>query len=248
MADLLLYIRKCILITGSQLAMMFTGGSELCLVDEVSSGIDPLARRKIQEILLAERSKRTIIFTSHFLDEADIADRVVIMSKGKIRVDGTGPQIKSKGLYRVHLHHGINASTTPEFPGVEKLIRHDQTVYTVSSAAEVKTLLTKVEENGWHEYHVAGPTIEDAFLQVAEEMVPEIRVDEKASDTDSEKELALQNGSHIGPFRQGFVLFRKRLTVFRRNFIPNTVALLVVPITAGEFRLIHNPKQLLINL
>lgn len=216
-----------------QLAMMFTGGSKLCLVDEVSSGIDPLARRKIQEILLSERSKRTIIFTSHFLDEADIADQVVIMSKGKIRIDGTGPQVKSSGSYRVHLQHGTNTASTPEFPGIDSLVRHDQTVYTVSSATEVNTLLEKVEELGWHQYHVAGPSIEQIFLRVAEEMGPEVKIDEKGSDSSSEKELSLQNGSHIGPLRQGWILFRKRATVFRRNWIPNTVAFLIVPVTSG---------------
>jgi len=52
-----------------QLAMMFTGGSKVCCVDEVSSGLDPLSRRKIWEILLAERGDRTFLLTTHFLDE-----------------------------------------------------------------------------------------------------------------------------------------------------------------------------------
>lgn len=52
-----------------QLAMMFTGGSRVCCVDEVSSGLDPLSRRKIWEILLAERGDRTFLLTTHFLDE-----------------------------------------------------------------------------------------------------------------------------------------------------------------------------------
>lgn len=46
-----------------QLAMMFTGGSRVCCIDEVSSGLDPLSRRKIWEILLAERGDRTFLLT-----------------------------------------------------------------------------------------------------------------------------------------------------------------------------------------
>jgi ATP-binding cassette subfamily A (ABC1) protein 3 len=49
-----------------QLAMMFTGGSKVCCVDEVSSGLDPLSRRKIWEILLAERGDRTFLLTTQF--------------------------------------------------------------------------------------------------------------------------------------------------------------------------------------
>ena len=41
-----------------QLGMMFTGGSAVCCVDEVSSGLDPLSRRKIWNILLAERGSK----------------------------------------------------------------------------------------------------------------------------------------------------------------------------------------------
>src|SRR5438046_2581995 len=63
-----------------QLGMMLTGGSGVCAVDEVSSGLDPLSRRKIWDILLAERGRRTIILTTHFLDEADLlADHIVIL-------------------------------------------------------------------------------------------------------------------------------------------------------------------------
>lgn len=234
-----------------QLLMMFIGGSKLCLVDEVSSGIDPLARRKIQEILLAERrrSRRTIIFTSHYLDEADIADRIVIMSKGKIRIDGTGPQIKQSGVYRIHVHHSIANSTTPQYPGIERHIFHDQTVYTVPTAAEATDLLQQLEDANWKEYHISGPTVEDAFLKVAEEMVPATEKVEKfggdaavggppsdgedALSESSEKGLQLQTGSRVGPLRQGFVLFRKRFTVFSRNFLPNTVAFLIIPVAAG---------------
>lgn len=55
--------RKC------QLAMMLTGGSKVCMLDEVSSGLDPLSRRKIWDIILAERGKRSMILTTHFMDE-----------------------------------------------------------------------------------------------------------------------------------------------------------------------------------
>jgi ATP-binding cassette subfamily A (ABC1) protein 3 len=48
-------------------------------VDEVSTGLDPISRRRIWEILLAERPKRTIIMTTHFLDEADyLADNIIM--------------------------------------------------------------------------------------------------------------------------------------------------------------------------
>lgn len=68
-----------------QLVTMLTGGSEVCCVDEVSGGLDPLSRRKIWDIMLAARGTRTIVLTTHFLDEAEfLANHMVVMSKGAI--------------------------------------------------------------------------------------------------------------------------------------------------------------------
>ena len=229
-----------------QLSIMFTGGSRLCLIDECSSGIDPIARRKVQNILLAERSRsnRTMIFTSHYLDEADIADKICIMSKGKLRANGTAPEIKSSGVYRVFLYHTPETTAAPPFEGYDRQEKPFETIYTVSTSADAADLLSKIEDQGiWKEYQISGPTVEDAFMKVAEEMndlsnkdespQKELSSDEKVSDEGSEKELQLQSGTEIGPLRQGIVLFRKRITVFRRNYLPNTVAFLIIPIAAG---------------
>lgn len=80
-----------------QLAMMFAGGSAVCCVDEVSTGLDPISRRRIWEILLAERHRRTIIMTTHFLDEADyLSDNIVIMYKGTLKAEGTAAALKNQ--------------------------------------------------------------------------------------------------------------------------------------------------------
>ena len=232
-----------------QLCMMFVGGSGLCLIDECSSGVDPIARQKILNILMAERSRsnRTLLFTSHYLDECDIADKIIIMSKGKVRIDGTAPEIKQSGVYRVHLYHIGGSGKTPFFDGVERGEMYDQTVYTVSSAKDATKLLQKIEEQGWKDYRISGPSIEDAFMKVAEEMVPSTETglakqlpsleggdsEEKSLEGSPEKELQLQSGSQIGPLRQGFVLFLKRALVFRRNVFPNLIAFFLMPIGAG---------------
>ena len=243
-----------------QLASMFIGKSRICLVDECSSGIDPLARRKIQDILLAERSRsqRTIIFTSHYLDEADIADYILIMSKGQLKIHGTAPEIKQSGQYRIHIYHTPNAPDPPHFDGVAHREMYDQTVYVVEDAAHAAELLSRIEAEGFQDYTVSGPTVEDAFMRVAEEMVPsldktydaagkdaqsakldgggvdpETSSEERSSNNDLMKALDLQTGTQIGPFRQGAALFWKRFQVFLRNIYPNLAVLLIIPIAAG---------------
>ena len=241
-----------------QLAMMFTGGSRVCCVDECSSGVDPLARRKLWDILLAERGKRSIVFTSHFLDEAEIlSDHIAILSKGCLKADGSAVALKNRiPGYQIHLYHTPGSPPAPDFEGVSKTITYDQTIYTVSNSAQVATFIEKLEQKGLTEYQVSGSTIEDVFMQVSEEMVASDQsavviheipktpnkglegqiVESEQKSPDSEKTdqgLQLLTGKHIGPFRQGWVLFRKRWTILRRNYLPYTAALLIPVIAAG---------------
>ena len=66
-------------------------GAELLILDEPTSGLDPIARRQIHDILIAlKRRGKLILLSSHYLDEIEaLADRVIIMSAGRIVADGT---------------------------------------------------------------------------------------------------------------------------------------------------------------
>lgn len=66
------------------LCLSLIGDSRIIFLDEPTSGMDAYSRRSIWKILQRIKSeKRTIILTTHFLDEVEVlADRVGIMSKG----------------------------------------------------------------------------------------------------------------------------------------------------------------------
>ncbi|EZF29399.1 hypothetical protein H101_06923, partial [Trichophyton interdigitale H6] len=156
-----------------QLAMMFTGGSSVCCVDEVSSGLDPISRRKIWDILLAERGKRTILLTTHFLDEADvIADSIAILSKGVLKAEGSSVELKHKlgSGYRIYVYQGLTSEKLHLPETLRTEILHDQVIYTVADSSQAARFVSQLEENGITEYRVSGPTIEDVFLKVAEEI------------------------------------------------------------------------------
>ena len=80
------------------LAMALVGNSKIIFLDEPTSGMDAFSRRQIWEILeRIKADKRTIILTTHHLDEAEIlADRIGIMSKGQLLAVGTSEFIKRK--------------------------------------------------------------------------------------------------------------------------------------------------------
>ncbi|KAK2724560.1 phospholipid-transporting ATPase ABCA3-like [Artemia franciscana] len=70
-------------------------GSKVVMLDEPTSGMDPSSRRAIWDLLQNEKTGRTILLTTHFMDEADfLGDRIAIMSSGKIQCIGSSLFLK----------------------------------------------------------------------------------------------------------------------------------------------------------
>jgi ATP-binding cassette, subfamily A (ABC1), member 3 len=239
-----------------QLIMMLTGGSRVCCVDEVSGGLDPLSRRKIWDILLAERGTRTFILTTHFLDEAEfLADHMVIMSKGSLKVEGSVSEIKNKlgEGYRIHVLHGTGyGGVPPETDSIignaPKEVMYDQTVYKVPSE-RVTGILQAFDKRGITDYQVTGPTIEEVFMRLAGDSADEGDYDAETimaklshSHSRTEKGMMattkesvdepLMTGQRLGFVRQASILFNKRRIILRRNPLPY-VAAFIIPIVAA---------------
>ena len=78
--------------------MSLVGNSKIIFLDEPTSGMDAFSRRSIWDILeKIKNDKRTIILTTHHLDEAEIlANRIGIMAKGELLAVGSSEFIKKK--------------------------------------------------------------------------------------------------------------------------------------------------------
>ena len=240
--------------------MMFTGGSKVCCVDEVSSGIDPLARRKVWDILLAERGRRTILLTTHFLDEADVlSDHISILSKGILKAEGTAVELKQRlgGGYAVSVSSHTTFELPPELQQIRKRIDYDHTIYALPGSRDVAAFISHLDRQGVTDYRVQGPSVESVFLRLADEIRDDLGLrapsdtdvtatsseqDGKISDISSEViaaekfkaggTLDLHTGQGTTLLRQSWILFKKRFTVLRRNFWPYAAAILI-PIIAG---------------
>jgi ABC-2 type transport system ATP-binding protein len=93
---------------------------ELLVLDEPSSGLDPLARRDILEMVIRSVSSEgaTVLFSSHLLDEVErVADRVALLDAGKLLFTGELDEIRGQHR-RLTLRFAQPRSTPPELAGV----------------------------------------------------------------------------------------------------------------------------------
>uniref|UniRef100_A0AAY4D1N6 P-type phospholipid transporter n=1 Tax=Denticeps clupeoides TaxID=299321 RepID=A0AAY4D1N6_9TELE len=85
-------------------AMAFVGGAKMVLLDEPTSGVDPYSRRSIWDLLLKYRTGRTVILSTHHMDEADLlSDRVAIISQGRLHCCGSPLFLKKRFGTGFHL-------------------------------------------------------------------------------------------------------------------------------------------------
>ena len=73
------------------------GDSKFVLLDEPTTGLDISARRHLWDVLRTRKKDKIIVFTTHYMEEAEIlADRIGIMCKGKLTCAGSPMFLKSR--------------------------------------------------------------------------------------------------------------------------------------------------------
>ncbi|CAD6193200.1 unnamed protein product [Caenorhabditis auriculariae] len=106
------------------LAIALIGGSEIVMLDEPTSGMDPGARHETWTLLQAEKAQRTILLTTHFMEEADLlGDRIAIMAHGQLECCGSGMYLKSQYGDGYHLTIVYGSPERADTVGTAQLIR-----------------------------------------------------------------------------------------------------------------------------
>jgi len=101
------------------IGMAIIGNPKYIFLDEPTTGLDPLSRRRIWELLSKHKKGKVIFLTTHYMDEADIlADRKLILNKGKVRCLGTSLYLKN------HFNMNYNLDVeTENYSAVNDLIQ-----------------------------------------------------------------------------------------------------------------------------
>ncbi|XP_041491733.1 ATP-binding cassette sub-family A member 9 [Microtus oregoni] len=158
------------------------GDPQVLLLDEPTAGLDPLSRHHIWNLLKERKADRVIVFSTQFMDEADIlADRKVFISNGRLRCAGSSLFLKKKWGIGYHLSLHLNEICDSE--SVTSLVKKhipDARVTTQSEERLVFILplertnkfpdlyrdLDRCSNQGIENYGVSMTTLNEVFLKL----------------------------------------------------------------------------------
>ncbi len=143
------------------------GDPDLVFLDEPTVGMDIEARRGLwtQIRTLADRGK-TVLLTTHYLEEADaLADRIIVIDKGRVVAEGTPAEIKSQSAGRtIRCVTQLSSTFLWRLPSVTAVEQTRGLTVVTAMAAETVLRAMLLEDPTLSGLEVASPALEDAFL------------------------------------------------------------------------------------
>lgn len=146
------------------LAAALVADPELLILDEPMSGLDPVGRKEVRDLILGERAHgRTIFFSTHILSDVEaLCDRVTILRQGKVVVEGKLHDLLNRSVQLtdvVVIGHSADFDRYCENNGLSQNRRDERCTIAISGAESVQALLraaldarlTVAEVNPHHE-------------------------------------------------------------------------------------------------
>ncbi|MEV4040961.1 ABC transporter ATP-binding protein [Streptomyces umbrinus] len=152
-------------------ALATAGDSDLIVLDEPTTGMDVSARQAFWATMREQADQgRTVLFATHYLEEADaIADRVLVLHRGRLLADGTAAEIKAKaGARRIafDLEGPIDEPALRDLPFLTSLDVSGHTVRIQSSDADATVHALYGLGVYPRNLEVAGLGLEQAFVAI----------------------------------------------------------------------------------
>ena len=152
-------------------ALALCGDPDLLFLDEPTVGLDVEARRALWgEIRKLIARGKTVLLTTHYMDEADaLADRVVVINKGAVVRQGTPSEIKAKTAgRRIRCITRLDVETVLGIPGVIA-VRRDREAYEIE-VSQAEPVLRELlgGDAGLSGVEVTSAGLEEAFLALTQ--------------------------------------------------------------------------------
>jgi ABC-2 type transport system ATP-binding protein len=158
------------------LAMALVNDPKVLFFDEPTAGLDPQVRREIYDVIEElRRDKKTILLTTHYIEEAErLCDRVAIVDHGKVIALGSPRELKqrSAGTTRIEVRLA-KAEPDGALRGLEGVVdcRLFDGNYVLHSERPPQTIVSLVkylesQSNELVSLEIAAPTLEDVFIEL----------------------------------------------------------------------------------
>jgi ABC-2 type transport system ATP-binding protein len=148
-------------------AMALLPDPDLLILDEPTTGMDVEGRRDFWAAIRADAAHgRTVLFATHYLDEADAyADRIVLVRRGRVVADGTAAEIKERASGRTlrATWPGVRLDQLRQVPGADSVEQRGDSVIVHSgdTDAVARFLLTQTDAR---DLEITSRGLEDAFI------------------------------------------------------------------------------------
>ncbi|KAK0420975.1 hypothetical protein QR680_015000 [Steinernema hermaphroditum] len=200
------------------LSIALIGGSEIVMLDEPTSGMDPGARHETWTLLQAEKKSRSMLLTTHYMEEADLlGDRIAIMAHGQLQCCGSGMYLKNEYGAGYHLtvvykrvkdEQGQDLYAQHFGPDTKKVLKKFSPSVTMHSAVGqeatfllpatdrrnfpnmFKTLETHQRELNINSFGVSITTMEEVFLKVGDLANERLKIDQDEDLPESTERIA----------------------------------------------------------
>jgi ABC-2 type transport system ATP-binding protein len=146
---------------------------EVIFLDEPTLGLDPQARRAIWDYIVQLKGEKTILLTTHYMDEADsLSDRIGIMDEGKIAALGTSRELKmsiteerTMIIYAWNLTQKVINEMQSKYAEVKV---NDGTMLITDKQLDFKTVVDQLHSLGAmvRSAYMKEPTLDEVFLQI----------------------------------------------------------------------------------
>ena len=147
-------------------AMVLASDAEVMFLDEPTTGLDPIARREVWgAVRRASREHRTIVLTTHYLDEAEaLSGRLALVEQGRERLEGTASELRSRVRYPYRVT--VSGSVAQEdLASYGKIAPIEGGFLVFASEAQARELARWALERGLR-VSLGPVSLEDIFLDV----------------------------------------------------------------------------------
>jgi ABC-2 type transport system ATP-binding protein len=162
-------------------ALAICGNPDLLFLDEPTVGLDITTRHLIwQQIRRLVQQGRTVVLTTHYLEEVDaLADRVIVLNHGVIVAEGTSAEIKSRTAQRkIRCATKLRRSEIENISEVSSVSEQESRVEILTAQVEPVLRELFILDPNLTGLEVTNSTLEDAFLKIVETKVGESKAGE----------------------------------------------------------------------